>query len=74
MNTIQRKRNIAYVMTIVALASLWAGLACLPQMQNAVARGAFAMCTVVLIGLSIVQWSGFLKEYIRFELESNKAR
>ncbi|OHB56873.1 MAG: hypothetical protein A2Y07_10900 [Planctomycetes bacterium GWF2_50_10] len=73
MDVLKRKRIIATILTIVALANLWAALVCIPQMHNAFAQGAFATCPVILIGASIGQWSGFLKEYIRFEVAKHKA-
>ncbi len=71
MQVLKKKRNLAFMLTIVALATLWAALVF--DTQNAFAKGAFAMVAVVLIGISIEKWSSFLKEYIRVEIEKNNS-
>jgi hypothetical protein len=66
MNSLKKKRVIAYVLTIITLANIWASLAC--EMPGLL-RGVTSMATVILIGITIVLWAGFLKSYIAHEID-----
>jgi hypothetical protein len=67
MEDLKKKRKIAYVLTLVTLANIWASIAC--EIPNIYSRGAIAVVTVVLIGITIERWARFLKAYINYEIE-----
>jgi len=67
MQDLKKKQKIAYVLTFVTLANIWASIAC--EIPNTYGRGAVAMVTVVLIGITIERWARFLKAYISYRIE-----
>ncbi len=67
MEDLKKKQKIAFILTLIILADIWASLAC--EIPNSVARGSFAMVTVVVIGITIERWARFLKAYINYEID-----
>lgn len=73
MKDLKKKQRIAYALTIVTLANIWACF--IFDVQNArehYAKGSFAMLTIILIGLSIVQWARYNKAYINYRIAEDK--
>ena len=66
----EKKRKIAYVLTIVTLANLWASLAVGTELLSLM-RGATTMVTIFLIGITIERWARVIKAYIDLRLEEN---
>ena len=62
MDKLEKKRKIAFVLTVITLANIWSSLAC--EIPSPFVKGSFSMVTVVLIGITIERWARFLKVYI----------
>ena len=67
MEDLKKKQKIAIILTLITLANIWASLAF--EVSNVVAKGSFAVVTVVLIGITIERWARFLKAYINYEID-----
>jgi len=62
MDNLKKKQKIAYWLTIVTLANIWASL--IFQPKDIVIKGVTAMATVMLIGVTIERWARFIEAYI----------
>ena len=72
MEELKKKQKIAFVLTLITLANIWASLAC--DIPNIFAKGAASMVTVILIGITIERWARYLQAYIKKEIDKNNQR
>jgi hypothetical protein len=67
MKDLKKKQKIAFILTLITLANIWASLTC--EVPNVMVKGSAGMVTVVLIGITIERWARFLKAYINYEID-----